>query len=163
MFLLIPLVCLIVIPGVRVGSRPSPRLQQLLAVPWQGALVLAVVNLLVLTITAALFFGLSVLAVPQAPLLPMIVGPALSFAAWTHMGRAMPLNGTRRWCSVLAGMSPYLLLTVAAWLWTRSIPEGGPGDDTFMAWIGGLMLMVVGIGATSLGTLVTGLVRDRSL
>lgn len=163
MLLLVPLACLIVVPMVRTSARPSTRLQRLLAEPWRAVVVMAAVNLCILALTAALFVGLSRLQVSMGILLPMVVGPVLSFVAWTHQGLAMPLKGARRWGAVLAGMSPYLLLTLVAWVWTGSLPESTPANDTFMAWIGGVMLMAVGMGATILGTLVTGLVRERSI
>lgn len=57
-------------------------------------------------------------------------------------------------------MSVYLLLIPGALLWLRHIEATTPPEvGTFLAWLGSILLMAVGLGAALLGSLTVGLAR----
>jgi hypothetical protein len=136
----------------RTARHPARPIQT----PQQAALILGAANLAILLLTAAVTF------VPGGVPLAAIGGPLLSFGAWTYLGRAMSFTGKPRWIATLAGMSPYLLLIAGAAWWLSSLPAvDPPGEDSFHAWLGASILLAVGAGAFSLGSLTTGLTRRR--
>lgn len=156
-----PLTSLAVIPLVRERWRPRPKLMLWLSSPWRAAPVIVAANVLALGIT----FGLLVLlsGVPLAGVvLPGFGGPVLCVALWTVLGMAMPLQGARRWAAAAAGSMPFLLLAGTAWVWFSQYLPNSPEMDNFMAWLGTLIMIAVGVGAAVLGTLVIGLCRPRT-
>lgn len=130
-------------------------LQSWLASPLRAALTLAVLNVLIFGATMGLFLVAPILVTAAA-----VMGPVLSFAAWSTFGMAVPHKGSRRLLIACGGMAVYLLLIPGALLWLRHIEATTPPDaDTFHAWLGSILLMAVGLGAALLGSLTVGLSR----
>lgn len=145
------------VPRLKVNFVAADSFRAWLDVPWRAAAVLCVTNLLLLGLVAGLLFGLMAVDFPLGPIPLGFIGVMLSFLAWTQIGQNLPLTGRRRWLVALAGMTPHILLIICGGIWFYSIPDYGPhGEDTFMETLGALVLMIIGLGATLVGTLVVG-------
>ncbi|WP_077619134.1 hypothetical protein [Bacillus sinesaloumensis] len=165
-------VCLLILTGIYrerlvrlVG--PSNRLVKKLSGyrwfqnPWLSGGFLFVLNGVLFGATLLILYGLSFLLIPYIHLFIMVGAVVVSLGAWIIIQHAWIGERKGQLLRGFIGSSFYLILTLVFIYMIATLEPQFPGDDTFMAFIGLVMAIVVTSGAFITCFLFTGLMTRR--
>ncbi|WP_010678483.1 hypothetical protein [Bacillus timonensis] len=131
--------------------------------PWLSGLFLFVLNAFLFGTTVLILFGLNFLLIPYIHLFIMVGAVIVSLVSWIILLYAWNGDKKGRILRGFVGSSFYLLLTLVFTYMIVTLEPQFPGDDTFMAFIGLVMAIIVTIVAFITCFLFTGLFERKEM
>ncbi|MMZ55460.1 hypothetical protein D1872_173140 [compost metagenome] len=128
--------------------------------PWRCGFVVFGFNAVLFTLVLAIAWGSMMASATSGILIPLFlyapVAVAVSILGWLWIGRIRRHSFADRAKVALTGSGFYWLLSVAAWIRLQTLEPRFPGEDTFMAAIGFVFLLMIACVAAFLCTLLLG-------